>query len=128
MKNAIVFVLLLIAQNSFAGGITGAGPGDKMTNFSAQIRIKMPIDNLSVREKLPGRVYYMRQKQAEIQFATNTPGDKKVEIQSLRPEEIGNPALLEGLKRSQQSRQWENVKLPKNVDFDQIMKQIEEPK
>jgi hypothetical protein len=49
----------------------------------------------------------MRKKQAEIEFATNSAGEDKIEIQSLRPEEISSPALIEGLRRSQQTKQWE---------------------
>lgn len=110
MKN-IVFALLIsiLSVTSYAGN--GFGSGGKVDAFIAmKPSMLRPID-LPNSVKLPDQVYYMRQKQAEIQFATNNAGDNKVEIQSLRPEEISNPALLEGLKRSQQSKQWENIEL-----------------
>lgn len=132
MKNffGILFVFLISSLNAFAGGsiIGSGGTSGKMENFSATINLGKSGQAVlgSVKQK-PNQVYYMRQKQAEIQFATNTPGDNKVEIQSLRPEEIGNPALLEGLKRSQQTRQWENVKLPNKAKFDDLIKNFSEP-
>lgn len=131
MKNifGILLVFLISSLNAFAGGsiIGSGGASGKMENFSATINLGKSGQAVfgSVKQQ-PNQVYYMRQKQAEIQFATNVPGDNKVEIQSLRPEEIGNPALLEGLKRSQQSRQWENVKLPNKVKFDDLLKNLTE--
>lgn len=125
MKNLIIsFLITLISLSCFAGGIgAGGGQGDKLKNFSMKAEVEMQ-SALKSSGQMPNQVYYLKHKQAEIQFATNVPGDSKVEIQSLRPEEISNQALLEGLKRSQQSRQWEKVKPLSGIELDQSIKNL----
>lgn len=115
MKNVLSILILFSTLNCFAGGSISGTSGD---SYNKMLHLET---NLGGSEKMPDQVYFMRKKQAEIEFATNTPGDDKVEIQSLRPEEISDSALLEGLKRSQQSKQWENLKAPSKIDINRVI-------
>lgn len=116
MKQLILVLLMtLVSMTGFAGG-TGTGGQPKIDELMMQDHPKAIMDRLPVQQE-PNQVYYMRHKQAEIEFATTNPGDDKVDIKSLRPEEISSPAVLDGLKRSQQSRQWENVKIPSDAEM-----------
>lgn len=124
MKNIFfALVTIFVGFNCFAGGIGGGGaPG--VEAFTMMKPSNLNAIALPSGVKLPDQVYYMRHKQAEIQFATNNAGDNKVEIQSLRPEEISNPVILEGLKRSQQTKQWENLKVPSQVELNRTIQNL----
>lgn len=115
MKTLLSILTVFVSLNCFAGG-SGAG-----TSGDSYYRANKTLNVDVLTEKSPGQVYYMGKKQAEIEFATNKAGDDKVEIQSLRPEEISDSALIDGLKRSQQSKQWENIKLPSKIDMNRII-------
>jgi hypothetical protein len=120
MKILITILVLFSAQYGLAGGNVGTGPGKEMFGGrTSDFALKTQKEFLD--EKAAGQVYYLRKNQAEIQFATNKPGDDKVELQSLRPEEISDSALIDGLKRSQQSKQWENIKLPSKLEMNRII-------
>lgn len=129
MKNLILFFMLIAVSSScFA---TGNGTGGRPIRLEAYVGNGNPRSRISVEsaakvftEQESSQVYFLKQKQAEIQFATNSPGDNKVEIQSLRPEEISNQAILEGLKRSQRSRQWERIEPMSGFELDQSIENL----
>lgn len=117
MNKFIQLILLVCAFSSsaFAGGsMIGSGGGGKV---DAAVSGNVMTDD--AQENAGSQVYFVGKKQAEIQFATNANGEKAVEMHSLRPEEISNEAL-EGLKKSQQTRQWEKIVVPNKMDFNKM--------
>lgn len=124
MKTIFSALIIFMSSVCFAGSTSGTNTD----SYNQAFRIKKDFNTSLLSEDLGKQVYYMRQKQAEIEFATNSPGEDKVEIHSLRPEEFSNPALLDGLKRSQQSRQWEDVKLPNQDKIKRIVDMLNESK
>ncbi|MBS1972207.1 MAG: hypothetical protein JSU04_18015 [Bdellovibrionales bacterium] len=115
MKTLLSILTIFVSLNCFAKG-SGSG-----TSGDSYYRANKTWNTDVLTEKFPGQVYYMGKKQAEIEFATNNGGDDKVEIRSLRPEEIADSGLIDGLKRSQQSKKWENVNLPVKIDMNRTI-------
>lgn len=106
----------MFKTSSFAGTLmgsgtgSGAGPG-KINNVS---QIQNP-EAISAEDSLL-QVYFMKQQQAEIQFAISDAKDGNVEVLSLRPEEMSGNALLKSLRKSRQTKQWESLKVPEMSD------------
>jgi hypothetical protein len=103
MKTILTTLIFVSGMSCFAGTTTGAGPG-----FSKELNTSLVSIGNSSSE--PFQVYFIRQKQSELIFAINIDGSAKVDIQAMRPEEIQNSAVLETLKKSQVTKQWEIIK------------------
>ena len=108
----LITIFFMFTTSSFAGTLmgsgTGSGAGPGKVNNASQIQNPEAI---SAEDSLL-QVYFMKQQQAEVQFAVSDAKDGNVEILSLRPEEMSGNALLESLKKSRQTKKWESLKTP----------------
>lgn len=120
MKKISFALTLLIGFNCFAGGST-TGTLDLMMNKKYDSAFALGEADRVV--TMPSsQVYYLKNNRAEVQFAINKEGSRKVEIHSLRAEEITNSALVEGIKRSQQTKKWEFIKAPSVTEIQDAVK------
>ena len=111
MKKLITLTAFLsvLSINVFAGTL-GVSDGSTKEN-SAFIVDSSKMERIQqVLKNADSQVYYIGEDEAEVQFATNIKGSTEVEVQSLKPEQIPNEAVLESLRKSQQSKQWIEVK------------------
>jgi len=111
MKQFISLILLpcLFSVTTYAGGSLVGSDDDNIKSSRTEISIDSGTakDNA---DKGDSQVYYMGENETEVQFATNIKGSPKVNIKRLNPQVDFNKELFEGLKQSQETGEWVDLK------------------
>jgi hypothetical protein len=134
MKNLLITLLLMTGSLAFAGGSTsgtglGSGKTQELDSQSLQDQIEGDSSTTgappAIENQIKGdaQVYYMGESETEVQFATNIKGSPKVNIKRMNPKVDFSDALFQGLKESQETGAWVELKKSNKLQIDNFVKE-----